>query len=89
MPPYFPIVKFHAKWTLKSAIYGYKISISCINHETLQKVTDQQIFQDPTGFGSWYSIILKILTGFGEKMAKIKNRELLVFYKNGYNSSSK
>ena len=36
---------------------------------------DQQFFQDPTGFGSWYSIILKILIAFAEKMAKMKNFE--------------
>ena len=48
-----------------------------LNHKTLQKVKDQQSFQDSTDFGSWVSIILKILTVFGEKMAKIKKFNFL------------
>ena len=43
-----------------------------LSHETLQKVKNQQSFQDPTDFGSWYSTILKILTDFCEKMAQIE-----------------
>ena len=43
-----------------------------LSHKTSQKVKDQQSFQDPTDFGSWVSVILKILTVFVEKMAKIE-----------------
>ena len=49
------------------------------SHETSQKVKGQQRFQDPTSFGSWYSIIL---TGCGgEKWAKSKNHNFLGFLK--------
>ena len=35
-----------------------------LSHKTLQKVTNKQSFQDPTDFGSWVSIILKIIFNF-------------------------
>ena len=53
-----------------------------LSHETSQKVKDQQSFQDPTDFGSWVSTILKILTLFGKKWPKSKNRDFLVHYEN-------
>jgi len=46
-----------------------------LSHKTLQKVKDQQSIEDPTGFGSWYSVILKIFTVSGEKMANIKKSQ--------------
>ena len=36
-PPYFPIVKFHEKWPLKSAIWSYKIKIICLGGLKLHK----------------------------------------------------
>ena len=29
-PPYFPIVRFHEKWPLKSATQSYEINITCL-----------------------------------------------------------
>ena len=43
-----------------------------VSHKTLQKIKDQQSFKGPNDFGSWVPIILKILTHFGKKMAKIE-----------------
>ena len=48
-----------------------------LSRETSQK--GQKIIQDSSGFGSWYSIILKILTSFAEKNPTPKNCLFLVF----------
>ena len=53
-----------------------------LSHKTLQKDKDQQSFQNVTNFGSWDSIILKILTVFDKKWSKSKNCDFLVFYEN-------
>ena len=78
-PPYFPIVKVYEKWPLKSDIWSQKSILLAFEPWNFTKVKDQLNFQDLTGFGSSFTIIWKIWTILGEKMAKMKNCDFTKF----------
>ena len=51
-----------------------------LSYETSEKVENQQSSQDTTGFESWYSVNLKLLTSLGEKMAKIEKIAIFWYF---------
>ena len=62
-PQYFPVIKFHEKWLLKSAILSYKININMpLSHKPSQKVEDR--FHDIIYYN------LEIFDQFRRKMAQ-------------------
>ena len=51
-----------------------------LSYETSQKVEDQQSSQDTTGFESWYSVTLRVLTSLSEKMARIEKIAIFWYF---------
>ena len=84
------VITFRWKRTLTSYKKQYfkLIEIPENNQTTFFDPWTSLNFNDPISIGSWYLINLKILISVGKK-EKIKLYDLLVYFKNGINSSSK